>query len=305
MSQAMVTNAVASATPRYFMRSDGAVNEDEFLDWAKPLVHVNGNLSTDTLMQVDVPKLDTNTLNMYQNKVEELKFITGNTEVLNGSVPTGVTSGVAIAALKEDAGRSSKDTNRTSYRAMEQLYLMCVELIRQFYTMERQFRIVGEEGMATYLTYSNARLQLQSETAVDGSVTYRLPMFDVDVHVQRENAYTRMAMNDLATQFYQMGIFDPMRAPQALAMLKMMEFKGKEQIVQQVQAGFMQTMTQMGGRADAAMAGGAPQQAQTGGKQGSSTPVEDDKTEAGKAMANAHTPAMGRMENRVNNAVRP
>ena len=303
MSQAMVTSAVANATPRYFARSDGAINEEEFLDWSKPIVHVNGNLSTDSLMKVDTPQLDGNTLSMYQSKVEELKTVTGNTEIVNGDVPSGVTSGVAIAALKEDAGRSSKDTNRASYRAMERLYMMCVELIRQFYTMDRQFRIVGEDGMASYMAYSNRNLTLRTQMGMDGYQSYRKPYFDVDVHVQRENAYTRMAMNDMATQFYQMGIFDPTRAPQALAMLRMMEFTGKEKIIQMVQQNFMMTMGQMGGTANGME---QPQQGQQPAKPGSTTPQESDKTTSGKHKnAGAHTPATERMTQRINDAVRP
>lgn len=303
MSQAMVTNAVCNATPRYFGRTDGSINEEEFLDWSKPIVHVNGNLGQDTVMRLDVPQMDGNTLNMYQTKVEELKSITGNTEVANGEVPSGVTSGVAIAALKEDAGKTSKDSNKASYRAMSKLYLMVVELIRQFYTMERQFRIVGEDGMMQYISYSNQRMQLQTQMDGYGGVTHRLPLFDVDVHVQRENAYTRMAVNELAIQFFQMGLFNPMAAPQALAMLQMMDFVGKEKMVRIIQQNFMMTMNQMGGVAPAGMP--APQAGAVQGDQ-RAMPVEDDETESGESTQRASsTPATERMEQRINEAARP
>lgn len=303
MSQAMVTNAVANATPRYFERSDGSVNEDEFLDWSKPIVHVNGNLGSDSLMRVDVPRMDGNSLSMYQSKVEELKTVTGNTEVANGEVPSGVTSGVMYAAMQETAGKASKDTNRASYRAMDDLYKMCIELIREFYTMDRQFRIVGEDGMVSYVTYNNQRLTMRTQMDADGYFTYRMPYIDVDTHVQRENAYTRMANNDLATQFYQMGIFEPMRAPQALAMLSMMDFTGKEKVVQQVKQGFAMTMAAMGGTASGMQ---QAQPAAVPAKPGSTTPQQDDETEHAKPRnAGAHTPATDRMAQRINNSVRP
>lgn len=302
MSQAMVTNAVANATPRYFMRQDGGVNAEQFLNWSLPLIDCNTNLGSDTLQKVDVPQMDGNTLSFYQAKVEELKSISGNTEVANGEVPSGVTSGVAIAALKEDAGKTSKDSNRASYRAMAKLYLMVVELIRQFYSMERQFRIVGEDGMVSYQTYSNARLRMQTQLDGYGGVTHRLPLFDVDVHVQRENAYTRMAVNDMATQFYQMGAFNPMAAPQVLNMLQMMDFTGKDKMVKIIQNGFMQTMAAMGGMAP----GGAPQPQQGGPGAAAPEPTEDDATEAGQdKTGTGHTAATNRMEQRINNATRP
>lgn len=302
MSQAMVTNAVANATPRYFMRQDGGVNPDQFLDWSIPLIDCNTNLGNDTLQRVDVPQMDGNTLSFYTSKIEELKFITGNTEAANGEVPSGVTSGVALAAVYENAGKHSKDSNRASYRAMKQLYLMMIELMRQFYSMDRQFRIVGEDGMVSYMHYTNAGLMMRTQMTPYG-MTYRLPQFDVDVHVQRENAYTRMALNDLATQFYQMGLFNPMAAPQALSMLKMMEFTGKDKIVRLIQQNFMQTMAQMGGMAPAGAPAGMQQGKPSGGD---ATPVEDDKTEANtRSNDKAHTPATDRITQRVNNAVRP
>lgn len=301
MSQAMVTNAVCNATPRYFVRQDGPVNQEQFLDWSIPLVEVNGNLGNDALQKVDVPQMDGNTLSFYQAKIEELRSVTGNTEAANGEVPSGITSGVALAAVYENAGKTSKDSNRASYRAMAKIYLMVVELIRQFYSMERQFRIVGEDGMVSYVSYSNAKLQMRTQADGYGGVTHRLPLFDVDVHVQRENAYTRMAVNDLATQFYQMGLFNPMMAPQALAMLQMMDFTGKEKTIKIIKENFMMTMMQMGGAAPQSL----PQQ----GGQGAptrSTPTEDDATQSGTRTNDAaHTPATDRMEQRINNATRP
>lgn len=301
MSQAMVTNAVANATPRYFMRQDGGVNAQQFLDWSIPIIDCNLNLGNDTLQRVDVPQMDGNTLSFYNSKIEEIKHVTGNTEAANGEIPSGITSGVALAAVYEHSGKRSKDSNRSSYRAMKQLYLMMVELMRQFYSMDRQFRIVGEDGMVSYMHYTNAGLMLRTQMTPYG-MTYRMPLFDVDAHVQRENAYTRMAINDLATQFYNMGLFNPMAAPQALSMLQMMEFTGKDKVVRMIQQNFMQTMAAMGGAAP----GGAPQGQQEQQGKAVASPVEDDKTEP-RAQRNdaAHTPATDRMEQRVNNAVRP
>ena len=45
MNQAILKNTLAAATPRFFIRSDGAVNENEYADWTRPFVHTNGNLT--------------------------------------------------------------------------------------------------------------------------------------------------------------------------------------------------------------------------------------------------------------------
>ena len=44
-----------------------------------------------------------------------------------------------------------------------------------------------------------------------------------------------MSQNELAIQLYQLGVFNPQMADQSLAMLDMMEFKGREQVMQKVQ----------------------------------------------------------------------
>ncbi len=243
ISQAVVTNAVVSATPRFFVRKDGAINEKEYADTTKPFVHVNGNLGQDSIVPVTPPTLPGNVIDVMQGKVEELKFITGNTDINNGGVPSGVTAASAIAALKEDSGRSSKDSNKAAYRAYARIVTMVIERIRQFYDMPRQFRIMGQGGAESFVSYTNAGLVAQPQGMEFGvDMGYRLPAFDVDVRAQRENAYTRASQNELAIQLYQLGVFNPQLADQSLMMLDMMDFKGRDEIRMKVQQ--MGTMVQ-------------------------------------------------------------
>lgn len=325
ISQALVSNSVMASTPRYFMRKDGGVNVEEFADWTKPIVTCNGNLGSDTLQPVTVTAIPTNAVEMLTQKIEEIKFITGNSDVQNGSAPSGVTSGVAIAALREDAGRSSKDSNKASYRAYRRLVTMVIERIRQFYDLPRTFRILGDRGEESFVSYTNDAIQPQHQGYVqDMDLGYRLPAFDIEVRAQRENAYTKMAQNDLGIQLYQLGLFNPQMADQALMLLDMMDFKGKEELQQKIQqqAGLMQmlqtTMQLAMGLAqqyDPAIAqqlsvlaqnmgmsiGGAMP---TGGATGGVSGVQvDSTTEAGKVESKS--PAMAQKEQEYNDAVRP
>lgn len=323
ISQALVTNSVMAATPRYFKRKDGGVNEEQFADWTVPLIDCNGNLGEDSLRPVEVTPIPANAVSMLQQKIEEIKFITGNTDVQNGSTPSGVTSGVAIAALREDAGRSSKDSNKASYRAYRRLVTMVIERMRQFYDLPRTFRILGERGEEGFVTFTNAGIKPQLQGMQFGvDMGYRLPVFDIDVRAQRENAYTKMAQNDLAIQLFQMGIFNPQLADQALILLDMMDFKGKEELQQklQQQSGLLQmlqmTMQVAMGLAQqhdpaiaqqlAAMAQGlgmALPAAPMGGAPAGRMPAPQEADEAGKGEQK--TPAMKRTEAQMNNATRP
>lgn len=225
-----------TTTPRWFKRSDGSVNEQEFADWTKPFVHVDGNLGQDSLVPIQVNMLNSNYIAILQNKIEELKWTTGNTDVNNGATSSGVTAASAIAALQEASGRSSKDSTKSAYRAYARMIRMVIERIRQFYDLPRQFRIVGQRGAEQFVQYSNQGLQPQTLYGANGQPDgLRKPVFDIEVSAQKASEYTSMAQNELALQFFQLGFFNPQMVDQTLATLDMMDFDGKDSIIQKVQ----------------------------------------------------------------------
>lgn len=241
MDQAIVKNTIMSATPRWFRRADGSVNEQEYADWTKPFVHVDGNLGQDSLQQVQVRTLPAVCVQVLNSKIEELKWTTGNTDVTNGQVSSGVTAASAIAALQEASGRSSRAATRSAYRAYARMIRMVIERIRQFYDLPRKFRILGADGAEEYVSYCNAHLKAQSLGA-DGLL--RTPVFDVTVTTQKHTEYTKLAQNELALQFFQLGFFRPGMEQQALACLDMMDFDGKEQVLQKIRGGTQDTLWQ-------------------------------------------------------------
>ena len=241
MDQAIVKNTIMSATPRWFRRADGSVNEQEYADWTKPFVHVDGNLGQDSLQQVQVRTLPAVCVQVLNSKIEELKWTTGNTDVTNGQVSSGVTAASAIAALQEASGRSSRAATRSAYRAYARMIRMVIERIRQFYDLPRKFRILGAGGAEEYVSYCNAHLKAQSLGA-DGLL--RTPVFDVTVTTQKHTEYTKLAQNELALQFFQLGFFRPGMEQQALACLDMMDFDGKEQVLQKIWGGTQDALWQ-------------------------------------------------------------
>ena len=235
LNTCFVKNAQVGAVPRYFSRGDGAVNEEEFLDLSKPVIHVSGNVDDTALRVVQHNSLDGNYINVYDRAVQELRETSGNTETSTGNTGSGVTAASAIAALQEASGKGSKDSTRSSYRAYGKLVELCIELIRQFYDMPRQFRILGQYGAEQYVSYTNTGLQQQAQGndfGQDGG--FRLPVFDIKVSAQKKNAYTKVAQNELAIQFFQMGFFNPQMTDQALMCLDVMDFDGKDGIMQKV-----------------------------------------------------------------------
>lgn len=234
LNTSFVKNAMVGATPRYFSRGEGSVNEDEFLDLSKPLVHVT-TASEDALRRIEHNNLDGVYVNVLDRTIQELRETSGNTETSTGNISSGVTAASAIAALQQASGKGSRDSTQESYRAFSRIVELCIELMRQFYDMPRQFRILGQYGAQEYVTYINNGLQLQDQgTAFGQDGGFRLPVFDIKVSAQKKNVYTKVTQNELALQFFQLGFFNPQMTDQALMCLEMMEFDGKDEIMQKV-----------------------------------------------------------------------
>ena len=234
MKTSFVKNTMVGATPRYWSRGDGAVNEEEFLDLSKPIVHAP-NITEDALRRIEHDTLDGNHIAMLDRTIQELRETSGNTETSTGNVSSGVTAASAIAALQEASGKGSRDSTQAAYRAYSQVVEMCIELIRQFYDMPRQFRIIGQYGAEQYISYSNAGMQPQHQgTDFGEDMGYRLPVFDVKISAQQKSVYTKVAQNEMAIQFFQLGFFNPQLTDQTLMCLELMEFDGKDGIMQKV-----------------------------------------------------------------------
>ena len=249
LNQAMVQNAVVTSTPRWFIQTDGQINEDEYADWSKPFVHTGGGLGEQSLRQITTTGIQGNALDMLTRKIEELKFVTGNTDVQNGGTPAGVTAASAIAALQEQSGRGSKDSSRSSYRSTNKIYRMTLELVRQFFDIPRWFRIIGPNGQEKFVQYSNAKLKDQEIMGGAGLETgYRRPEFDIEVRSQRETAYTKLSQNELMLQMYQLGAFNPQNTDQIMLMLEGMDFKGKDEMMNRIrqQGTLMDALMQVG-----------------------------------------------------------
>ena len=243
-NQAMLRNLQMNASPRYFIRNDGSVNEAEFSDLSKDFVHVDGMMGQDSIMPIKGAGLDGVYVTLLNNKIEELKETTGNRDISNGGTSSGVTAASAIAAMQEAGSKLSRDANKASYRVYKKIVYMVIELIRQFYNLQRCFRIQGSSGQEEFVQYSNVGIKPQGQPAAMGmEETFRLPLFDIEVSVQKQSAYSKLSQNELAIQLYGAGFFNPQMADQALACLEIMDFDRKQFVVDKVQTG--QTMYQM------------------------------------------------------------
>ena len=243
LSANILENAMMATKKRFFVSDSTAINEEEFLDWNRPMVHVNGELGDQRVKEIVTQPLSDIYVTVAQMKIEEMKDTAANRDVNSGGT-TNVTEAAAIAALQEAGNKASRDMIAASYRAYTQINTLCVELMRQFYDVSRSFPITGEGNEYQFVTFDNAGLQDQV-TGFDtlGNEMYRRPVFDLKIKAQKKNPFSRMEQNERAKELYSLGFFAPENAQASLIALEMMDFEGIQTVREKVMQG--QTLLNM------------------------------------------------------------
>ena len=231
LDQLLADNAFKVGTERYFVRRSLGLNVDDFADYSKPFVEFDGNLD-DALKPIDTPTIPAFVLQYQTNKIEELKETSGNRDFSQGTTSGGVTAASAIAALQEAGSKLSRDMIRAAHNAFTEECYLVIELIRQFYTEPREFRIDDGKGGYEFVDYDNANIA--AETSADGMLKSK-PIFDLQVTAEKKSPFSRAAQNEMAKELYSMGLFNPDMAEPALVCLDMMDFEGKDEIKKKVQ----------------------------------------------------------------------
>ena len=231
LDQLLADNAFKVGTERYFVRRSLGLNVDDFADYSKPFVEFDGNLD-DALRPIDTPTIPAFVLQYQTNKIEELKETSGNRDFSQGTTSGGVTAASAIAALQEAGSKLSRDMIRAAHNAFTEECYLVIELIRQFYTEPREFRIDDGKGGYEFVDYDNANIA--AETSADGILKSK-PIFDLQVTAEKKSPFSRAAQNEMAKELYSMGLFNPDMAEPALVCLDMMDFEGKDEIKKKVQ----------------------------------------------------------------------
>ena len=246
LDQAIMKNTMMKAKPRWWVKKNADINKEAFADWNEEIVEVGSGDLGSAVQQMDVDTLPAIVETHLEAKIDELKEISGNRDFSQGSTASGVTAASAIAALQEAGSKLSRDINKAMYRGSREEYYLEIELIRQFYTEPRTFRIDDGSGRYEYTDYSNVNIAPQDITTPEGT-RHKKSIFDLEVSAEKQSPFSRASQNETAKELYQMGLFAPDNATSALVCLDMMEFEGKEKIKQQIQQNdtFMQQFQQM------------------------------------------------------------
>lgn len=235
LDQAVIKNAMAKARPRYWGKKNAAIDINQFADWNNEIVEVgSGDLGKD-IQLMDVQDVPSGAITHLGNKIDELKEVSNNRDFNQGGISGGVNAASAIAALQEAGSKTSRDMNKELYRGCREEYYLVIELIRQFYTEPRSFRIDDGNGRFEFIKFSNANIVEEDVPTGEGFIRHRRPVFDIEVSAEKQSPFSRAAQNETIKELYGMGMFAPENAVAALTTIDAMQFEGKDRLMQKIQ----------------------------------------------------------------------
>ena len=230
----IMENTEWSATARYFAELGTKVNLKDFCDPKKKIVEYTG--TPDGLVRIETAPIHGSILQILDMLKDELKETTGARDAATGGTSGGVTAAQGIAIMSENSGKTSRDSNRGSYRAFAEVIEMVIELIRQFFDKPHYYRFSGE-GYQGYIRYKNDGLNYQrirNENGIVSNGEARHPLFDLEITVEKNSTYTRLQQNQLVLQLYSAGFFNPQNSASSLAALEMMDFDKKNEMLRKI-----------------------------------------------------------------------
>ena len=224
LDNAITKNVMITARQRYFSKRSSGINIEEFSDIDRDIVSIEGDIE-EAAKPILTSSLTANPIVHRENKKSELKELLANRDFQQGQTTGGVTAASAIKALRETGEKRSRKMIARSYDAYKELIYMTIELIRQFYDDERTFRVDSGNGKKEFIAFSNRSMKRSG--------------FDIEVIPQAEDPLTQEQQNETALTLWNAGFFLPQNLEPARIVLKSMDFKGKGQLINDIESAIM------------------------------------------------------------------
>ena len=235
LDNAITKNVMITSRQRYFSKRSSGINIEEFADIDRDIVSIEGDIE-EAAKPIASTSLTANPIIHRENKKSELKELLANRDFQQGQTTGGVTAASAIKALRETGEKRSRKMIAGTYDVYKELIFMTIELIRQFYNDERTFRVDPEPGRREFIEFSNRMLRRSVFDPATGSRASRPVEFDIEVVPQAEDPFTQEQQNETALTLWNAGFFLPQNLEQARMVLKNMDFKGKGQLINDIES---------------------------------------------------------------------
>lgn len=214
-------NALISARPRFLVKRDGGIDPEKLSDLSVDFIECDRNVDDSSVRPLQANPLSQTVIDCRDNKIEELKEIIGNRDFSQGDTTKGVTAYAAISALQQAGTKLTRDAIEASYRSFCSVTYMVIELINQFYTDKRIFRITGERGEREYFCLDN-------KDYLPASV------FDIEVCAAKKNIFDSLSHNELVLELYKLGAFSGENREAAISAVNALSIENKQSIIRSI-----------------------------------------------------------------------
>lgn len=244
LDQIVLINSAMGKSNKLLVTEASGFDPDDLRDWAKE-VHVGQQLGGVTWFST--PPLPQYVVGLASQIREGIKQESGANDVSRGNVGGGVTSASAIQALQEASSKRARQVSDMLHETFKKAVRMEIEVEREYNVLPRAVSYLDERGNVVQGTFASAMLTRVTELGNEVPVE-----FLVSIKVQQESRWTIQAHNDLIIQMVQLQMLTPEQG------LELMEFEGREQVLNTVNADREEALRQQ----QAAQAQAAEEQAQ-------------------------------------------
>lgn len=213
-------NALISSRQRFLVKRDGGIDPEKLSDLSVDFIECDRNVDDTSIRPIQAKPLSDSIISCREKKIEELKEIIGNRDFSQGDTTKGVTAYAAISALQEAGSKLTRDGIEASYSSFSELMYLLIELISQFYSEERSFRITNEKG-AEYLKIGGNK-----------NGKFSACIFDIEVSPKKKNSFDALTHNELIMRLLESGAFEKEKKEAAISAVSAMVLDNKQSIIQ-------------------------------------------------------------------------
>ena len=266
LDASITRHAVRCAKSKVLYNKSVGISKDEFVNDDAEFIEAMGDLSVG-IKNIEISPLPAFVTDHRDKLIDELKEICGNRDFAQGGTSGGVVAASAITALQGASDKLTRDSVSFSYICFTEIAELVVELIREFYTEEKVFRVMGDDGRSVYKRVSHSDIFGSSDSAV----------FDVSVSVEKNNPYSRATHNSLIMELAGAGLLNPENFVMNRFILSQLNFDGKDKLIQDLENLYNEM------NASSAIAGGASPSPTVSGRDSGEQLVEIPLGDSGAA----------------------
>lgn len=226
---AIIKNSILSSKLRFMIKDNGSVNENEVLNYDNDIIHVAGSVDTDSIRELRVSGLNNEVMTHRTKKIDELKEVIGNRDFQQGGTNNGVTAASAITVLQEAGSKLSRAMIDDSYDSFRKIVVMVIELMREFFTDDRIYRVADEAGGDKYVSFPGKAFS-DGGFSADSWKTGEPVELDISIVPQKKNPFQREANNKTIMELWKAGFFEAQNINSALIAIQTMTFDGKDKV---------------------------------------------------------------------------